>query len=97
MKNTATLLITCPDTKGIVAAIAQFLYEHNANILHADQHQDAENNLFLMRVEWDLTNFNVAVADFEQAFGPIAQRFDMTWQLKLSEQKNTYGDHGVAI
>lgn len=87
MKNTATLLITCPDTKGIVAAIAQFLYEHNANILHADQHQDAENNLFLMRVEWDLTNFNVAVADFEQAFGPVAQRFDMTWQLKLSEQK----------
>ena len=87
MKNTATLLITCPDTKGIVAAIAQFLYEHNANILHADQHQDAENNLFLMRVEWDLSDFNVAVADFEQAFGPVAQRFDMAWQLKLSEQK----------
>jgi len=52
-KNTATLLITCPDSKGIVAAVADFLYQHNANILHADQHQDAENNLFLMRVEWD--------------------------------------------
>ena len=37
-KNTATLLITCPDSKGIVAAIADFLYQHNANILHADQH-----------------------------------------------------------
>jgi formyltetrahydrofolate deformylase len=46
MKNSATLLITCPDTKGIVAAIADFLYQHNANILHADQHQDAENSLF---------------------------------------------------
>ena len=57
MKNTATLLITCPDTKGIVAAIADFLYQHNANILHADQHQDAENSLFLMRVEWDLKDF----------------------------------------
>ena len=57
VRNTATLLITCPDSKGIVAAIADFLYQHNANILHADQHQDAENNLFLMRVEWDLAGF----------------------------------------
>ena len=56
MKNTATLLINCPDRKGLVAAIADFLYRHNANILHADQHQDAERNLFLMRVEWDLTD-----------------------------------------
>ncbi|MDP8566397.1 formyltetrahydrofolate deformylase [Methylophilus aquaticus] len=87
MKNTATLLITCPDTKGIVAAIAQFLYAHNANILHADQHQDAENNLFLMRVEWDISDFNVPVSQFEQAFSPIAQRFEMTWQLKLTEHK----------
>ena len=87
MKNTATLLITCPDAKGIVAAIADFLYQHNANILHADQHQDAENNLFLMRVEWDLANFNVDEASFSQAFSPIATRFNMTWQLKLSLHK----------
>ncbi len=87
MKNTATLLITCPDTKGIVAAIAQFLYAHNANILHADQHQDAENNLFLMRVEWDFSQFNLPETDFEQAFAPIAERFAMRWQLKLSEHK----------
>jgi formyltetrahydrofolate deformylase len=87
MKNTATLLITCPDTKGIVAAIADFLYQHNANILHADQHQDAENNLFLMRVEWDVANFNLAEADFGQAFAPIASKFSMQWQLKLSQHK----------
>src|SRR6187551_1947800 len=87
MKNTATLLITCPDTRGIVAAIADFLYQHNANILHADQHQDAENNLFLMRVEWDLANFNLAEASFGQAFTPIATKFGMQWQLKLSQHK----------
>jgi formyltetrahydrofolate deformylase len=87
MKNTATLLITCPDTKGIVAAIADFLYQHNANILHADQHQDAENNLFLMRVEWDVANFNLAEADFGAAFAPIASKFSMQWQLKLSQHK----------
>ncbi len=87
MKNTATLLITCPDAKGIVAAIADFLYQHNANILHADQHQDAENNLFLMRVEWDVENFNLAESAFEQAFKPIASKFNMQWQLKLSQHK----------
>lgn len=87
MKNTATLLITCPDTRGIVASIADFLYQHNANILHADQHQDAENNLFLMRVEWDLANFNLTEADFAAEFTPIASKFNMTWQLKLSQHK----------
>ncbi len=94
MKNTATLLITCPDTKGIVAAIADFLYQHNANILHADQHQDAENNLFLMRVEWDATgftlgesNFNLDEAAFGKAFAAIAAKFSMQWQLNFSQHK----------
>jgi formyltetrahydrofolate deformylase len=86
VKNTATLLITCPDSKGIVAAIADFLYQHNANILHADQHQDAENNLFLMRVEWDLAGFSLLPADFEHHFAEIAKRFSMEWQLKLSQK-----------
>ncbi len=87
MKNTATLLITCPDARGIVAAIADFLYQHNANILHADQHQDAENNLFLMRVEWDVAGFNLDEASFNEAFAPIAKKFSMVWQLKLSQHK----------
>ncbi len=87
MKNTATLLITCPDARGIVAAIADFLHQHNANILHADQHQDAENNLFLMRVEWDLAGFSLDEASFNQAFAPIAEKFSMQWQLKLSQHK----------
>ena len=87
MKNTATLLITCPDAKGIVATIANFLHQHNANILHADQHQDAENNLFLMRVEWDLNQFNLDEATFGQHFQTIAAQFDMHWQLKFSAHK----------
>ncbi len=87
MKNTATLLITCPDTKGIVAAIADFLYQHNANILHADQHQDAENSLFLMRVEWDLKDFSLDEASFAKAFESIAKTYKMTWELKFSKDK----------
>ena len=87
MKNSATLLITCPDAKGIVAAIADFLYQHNANILHADQHQDGENSLFLMRVEWDLKDFSLDEASFAIAFEVIAKTYKMTWELKLSEDK----------
>ena len=88
MKNTATLLINCPDRKGLVAAIADFLYRHDANILHADQHQDAEQNLFLMRVEWDLTNFALDPVQFEREFSPIAEKFEMRWQLKLASRKS---------
>jgi formyltetrahydrofolate deformylase len=86
MKNTAVLLITCPDRKGIVAAVAEFLYKHDANILHADQHQDAERNLFLMRVEWDLQGFGIDVNEFPRRFSPLADRFEMRWRLERSDQ-----------
>jgi formyltetrahydrofolate deformylase len=87
MKNTATLLITCPDQKGLVAAIADFLYQHDANILHADQHQDGENNLFLMRVEWNLEGSSLSLDGFAKAFEPIASRFQMDWQLKSTQKR----------
>ena len=84
VKTTAILLISCPDQKGLVAAIADFLYQHNANILHADQHQDAELGLFLMRVEWDLSGFDLDLIEFDSAFKPIAERFQMHWRLAYS-------------
>src|SRR5215210_6485704 len=84
MKNTAILLIDCPDRKGIVAAVGDFLYRHNANILHADQHQDAERGLFLMRVEWDRTDFTLDAPEFTRKFAPLAERFAMRWRLELS-------------
>ncbi|MFC4159574.1 formyltetrahydrofolate deformylase [Chitinimonas lacunae] len=87
MTNTATLLISCPDRKGLVAAIANFLYTYDANILHADQHQDEAENLFLMRVEWDLADFKLDMNAFSAAFQPIAERFCMDWRIKLSSRK----------
>ncbi|HVO41336.1 MAG TPA: formyltetrahydrofolate deformylase [Aggregatilineales bacterium] len=82
--STAILLVDCPDRKGIVAAIADFLYGNNANIVHADQHQDNITNRFLMRVEWDLSDFALDLAHFEAAFAPIATRFAMNWRLALA-------------
>ena len=84
MEGTAILLVDCPDRKGIVAAIADFLYSHDANVLHADQHQDADLGLFLTRVEWDMADFDLDAAKFREKFAPIAEKFQMRWRLELS-------------
>ena len=86
-RNSATLLISCPDRKGLVATIANFLMAYNANILHADQHQDSSENLFLMRVEWDLSGFTLPMENFAAAFQPIADENQMTWRVTLSSKK----------
>ncbi len=54
MKDSAVLLIDCPDQKGLIARVSSLLYQRGANILHADQHQDHDLGLFFMRVEWAL-------------------------------------------
>lgn len=82
--NTAILLIDCPDRKGIVAAIADFLYAHGANILHADQHQDNNLGLFFMRVEWALDDFDLPAEALAAQFEPIAARFQMRWRVEYS-------------
>ncbi|MEX0686895.1 MAG: formyltetrahydrofolate deformylase [Balneolales bacterium] len=92
MKNTAALLIHCPDQKGIVSAVTSFLSNHNANIVHAVQHQDTTFGLFLMRLEWDLSEFDLKVECFEESFKPIAERFEMQWYLAQSSL-----NHKVAI
>ena len=87
MKNSAILLITCPDRKGEVATIADFIYRHNGNILHADEHGDEESGLFLMRVEFDPKDFDIDLGNFEKYFSPIADTFGMKWRLAQSSQR----------
>ena len=87
MKNTAILLISCPDSKGEVATIADFIFRHNGNILHADEHGDEESGLFLMRVEFDAKDFNIPLADFGKYFSPVAETFAMKWRLAQSSHR----------
>ncbi|MGA7832172.1 MAG: formyltetrahydrofolate deformylase [Terracidiphilus sp.] len=93
MKDSAVLLIDCPDQKGLVARVSSMLYRHGANILHADQHQDHEQGLFFMRVEWALglaegspsgpsENFNLDA--FKTEFAGLAAELGMRWQLTTS-------------
>ncbi len=90
MNNSAVLLIDCPDRKGLVAHVSGLLYEHGANILHADQHQDHDLGLFFMRVEWSLAAGDANHADaaspfnlelFKTEFAALAAKLNMRWKL----------------
>ncbi len=75
------LLISCPDRKGLVATIANFIFAHQGNILHADEHRDEETSLFLMRVEFDPSGMDLSLDELAIEFASIAERFQMQWRL----------------
>jgi formyltetrahydrofolate deformylase len=82
--TTAVLLLSCRDKRGLVAVVSEFVYRHGGNIIHADQHTDREEGLFVQRVEWELAGFDLAPDEIAPAFAPTAERFDMRWSLRLS-------------
>lgn len=82
---TATLLVSCPDQRGLVAKIANFIYANGGNIIHADQHTDFAAGLFLTRIEWQLDEFNLPRDLIGRAFNAIAQPLQANWQLHFSD------------
>ncbi|MFM7405127.1 MAG: formyltetrahydrofolate deformylase [Cuspidothrix sp.] len=84
-KQTATLLISCPDQKGLVAKFANFIYANGGNITHADQHTDFEAGLFLTRIQWQLQGFNLPKDLIAPAFNAIAQPLNAKWELHFSD------------
>lgn len=90
MNDSAVLLIDCPDQKGLVARVSGLLYEHGANILHADQHEDHAHGLFFMRVEWALEEPGGTAFDLEKfrgAFARLAGELGMRWRLTASSER----------
>jgi formyltetrahydrofolate deformylase len=86
MKNSAILLVQCPERKGLDATIAEFVYRYDGNILHFEQHLaglEGAEPYYLARIEWDLDGFGLNLEDFDGAFGPIAHKFGMNWVLRL--------------
>jgi formyltetrahydrofolate deformylase len=84
MNDTAVLLIDCPDRKGLVATVSGILYKFGANIIHADQHQDHDERLFFMRIEWDMAGFDFEA--FRAEFQKTAAEFEMHWRLELMSE-----------
>ncbi len=81
MEQTATLLVCCPDRKGLVAALAQVLYGHGANILDADQHTDPVAGQFFQRIKFDMSELHTDRRSLETAIGEVATRFSMNWRI----------------
>jgi len=82
---TATLLISCRDQRGLVASVSDFLFRNDGNIIHADQHTDNEESVFLQRVEWELAGFRIEREGIAEAFTPLAEKFGMSWSLHFSD------------
>jgi formyltetrahydrofolate deformylase len=83
--TTATLLVSCPDRKGLVAALAQLLYGHGANILDADQHTDTAAGQFFQRIRFDRSEMHTDRLALEAAIREVADRFQMRWRLHYEE------------
>lgn len=77
----ATLLVSCPDQRGIVASLAQLLYGHGANILDADQHTDPVAGQFFQRIRFDLSQIHTDRTALERGIGEVAARFQMSWRI----------------
>jgi formyltetrahydrofolate deformylase len=91
-KPTITLLISCPDKPGIVAAVSRFIFEHNGNILESDQHSTNQQEcMFFMRISFAEEGFTLSSSELKAAFTPIAQAFDMQWEVHYSRQRKRVG------
>jgi formyltetrahydrofolate deformylase len=87
LDTTAVLLVSCKDRPGLVAALAQLLYGHGANILDADQHTDREAGMFFQRIHFDRAQMHVDQLGLERAIKEVAERFEMTWRLQLGSKR----------
>ena len=83
----ATLLVSCPDRRGIVATLAQVLYGHGANILDSDQHADAQARQFFQRLRFDLSQLHTDRGSLERAVAEVAGRFQMSYRLSYADHR----------
>ena len=86
-KNTAILLIHCPDKQGILATVTEFLNKNKGNIIYLDQHVDRQEKIFYMRVEWELENFAIPSDKIGEYFDTlIGSPMNMYWRLYFSDE-----------
>ncbi len=89
-KHTITLLVSCPDKPGIVAAISHFIFKHHGNIVQSDQHSTPDNTFF-MRISFAEEDFSLSQRELTDAFQAIANTFTMQWSISYSRHKKRAG------
>ena len=86
-KNTAILLIHCPDRQGILATVTEFLNKNNGNIIYLDQYVDRVEKIFYMRVEWELDGFAIPADKVKEYFDTlIASKLEMEYSIHFSKR-----------
>jgi formyltetrahydrofolate deformylase len=82
--DTATLLVSCRDRTGLVAALSDFIYRNGGNILDADQHSEQESGLFFMRLVWDLKAFRKDKEETRRELESLAGPLGLDWRITYS-------------
>ena len=86
--KTAKLLLHCPDKPGILAEVTDFITVNKGNIIYLDQHVDHVENIFFMRIEWELQDFLISQEKIEDYFATLyAQKYAMSFRLYFSDTK----------
>lgn len=81
----AVLLLSCPDRRGLVARLSNFIFQNNGNIVHADQHTSKRSKYFFMRIEWELDGFALSREEIPVVFAPLARQYAMKWDLNFTD------------
>jgi len=88
MENTtATLLLSCPDQKGLVSEITSFISSNGGNITDLDEHVDPEESVFFIRIAWEMKDFKIPFHELNEAFTPIGNRSNADWKINFSDVK----------
>lgn len=85
MPETATVLVSCPDQKGLVAGMSSFIFRHGGNILQSDQYTDIEAGTFLARFEFHLDGFQIPRDQIARQFGLLGEQFRMKFEIHFSD------------
>ncbi|MGG6898896.1 ACT domain-containing protein, partial [Rhizobium sp. BR 315] len=72
--TTFVLTVTCPSTRGIVAAISGFLADMACNIVDSSQFDDLGSGRFFMRISF-ISEEGKTEKDLRGGLKPIAERF----------------------
>ncbi len=89
--ESAILLLSCPDAKGIDARISSFIWQNNGNIVHFDQHVDEEFHQYFARIEWTLEDFRIPKGEIQKAFAPLASELRADWRIHFSSERPKIG------
>ena len=86
--STAIMLIHCPDEKGIILSVTDFISKHQGNIVDLDQHVDNQRKIFFMRVEWTLDEFSLSRDAIANQFDiDVANKYQMQYKIHFSDEK----------